>query len=326
MSNAHEGPRRIHTIIGAGQVGTQLAALLVAQGHEVRLVRRGAPEGAPAGVVFMRGDVNERAFADAACRGASVVYNCANPVDYHKWDGVLQPLYRAVREAAGRADARLVQLDNLYMVGRPPSAPFDERTPMEPCSDKGRLRKLLVEELFEAHRRGDVRATSGRASDYFGPDTPRAAVLRPDVYDRIVAGRTVYVLVDPDQPHSYSYTPDVARGLMTLGAHARAEGRVWHLPVAAQLTTRALLERFAERAGTRIKIRRVPKWAIRSIGVVVPLVSAMVEMAYQWELPYLADDGDFRRTFGEGPTPLDAAIDATLAAHAQAKAGSPRAA
>lgn len=310
----------IHTVIGAGQIGTQLARLLAVQGYTVRLVRRGELEAAIPGVTFMRGDVTDRTFADAVCRGATVVYNCANPPDYHKWDGVLQPLYRAVREAAGRAGARLVQLDNLYMYGRPPRAPFDERTPMEPCSDKGKLRKQLVEELFDAHRRGDVQVTSGRASDYFGPDTPSAMLLRPDVYDRILAGSTVYVLLNPDMPHSYSYTPDVARGLMVLGSHPAALGRAWHLPTTAQVTSRELLERFAARAGTTIKVRRVPRWAIRSLGVLVPFLGATVEMMYQWEVPYLLDDGDFRRVFGVEATPMDEAIDATLRAHQRAKA------
>lgn len=311
----------IHTIIGAGQIGTQLAALLVREGHQVRLCRRGAfAADLPPSVVRMQGDVLDRAFADEACRGATVVYNCANPPDYHKWDGVLQPLYRAAREAAGRAKARFVQLDCLYMYGRPARAPFDERTPMEPCSEKGKLRKQLVEELFEAHRRGDVQATSGRASDYFGPDTPNAVLLRPDVYDRILAGSTVYTLGNPDTPHTYSYTPDVARGLQVLGSHPAALGRAWHLPAAAQLTSRELLDRFAARAGTTIKVRRVPLWAIRSIGVFVPFLGAMVEMNYQWDVPYVIDDGDFRRTFAVGPTELDAAIDATLAAHQRVKA------
>lgn len=309
----------IHTIIGAGQVGTQLAAILAAQGHTVRIVRRGAFTTELPGVTRMQGDVTDAAFADEACRGAAVVYNCANPPDYHKWDGVLVPLYRAVREAAGRAGARLVQLDNLYMYGRPEHAPFDERTPMQPCSAKGELRKQLVEELFEAHRRGDVQATSGHASDYFGPKTPNAAVLRPDVYERIVKGSTVYVFGNPDMPHSYSYTPDVARGLMVLGSHPTALGRAWHLPTAAQMTTRELVDRFAARAGTKVTVRRVPQWALRSVGVFVPFVSALAEMNYQWDVPYLLDDGDFRRTFAVGPTPLDEAIDATLAAHALSK-------
>ena len=268
----------------------------------------------------MRGDVTDRAFADEACRGATTVYNCTNPPDYHRWDGVIQPLYRAIREAAGRAGARLVQLDNLYMYGRPQTAPFDERTPMEPCSHKGELRKQMVEELFEAHRRGDVEATAGHASDYFGPHTPNAAVLRPDVYNRLLGGGSIYVFGNPDMPHSYSYTPDVAQGLAILGTHDAAPGRAWHLPVAAQLTTRELLHRFADHVGTRIKVRRVPQWALRTVGVFAPLASALAEMTYQWDIPYLLDDGDFRRAFAVGPTPLTEAIEASLAAYRPSKA------
>lgn len=310
----------IHTVIGAGQVGVPLARILAEAGHRVRLVRRRAPGAEISGVTWMSGDVTDRAFADEACRGATAVYNCTNPPDYHRWEGVLEPLYRATWEAAGRAGARLVQLDNLYMIGRPQAAPFDERAPMKPCRAKGQLRKQLVEELQQAHRRGDVEATWGRASDYFGPDTPNAAVLRPDVYERVRRGASVYVFINPDMPHSYSYTPDVARGLAVLGTHPAAPGRVWHLPVAAQLTTRELLERFAAHAGTRIKVRRVPRWALRTVGVVAPLLSAVAEMTYQWDVPYLMDDSDFRRTFGVGPTPLAEAIEASLAAGSRAKA------
>lgn len=310
----------VHTIIGAGQIGTLLASLLAAEGRSVRLVRRSAAGPKMDGVTWMQGDVGDRAFADEACRGATAVYNCANPPDYHRWDGVLQPLFRAVREAAGRAGARLVQLDNLYMYGRPETSPFDERTPMSPVTDMGRLRKELFEELFEAHRRGDVEATCGQASDFFGPDTPRGAVFRPDVYERIVGGGSVYMFGNPDMPHGYSYTPDVARGLAVLGTHPDAVGRAWHLPVAATSTTRELVDRFAARAGTTVKVRRVPQWALRTIGVFAPLVSAIAQMTYQWDIPYVLDDGDFRRTFAVGPTPLDEAIDATLAAHQRAKA------
>ncbi|MCA9649611.1 MAG: NAD-dependent epimerase/dehydratase family protein [Myxococcales bacterium] len=310
----------IHTIFGAGQVGTQLASILAAQGLRVRLVRRSAPGPRLPGVTWMQGDATDRSFADEACRGASVVYNCANPPDYGHWEGVLQPLYRAVREAAGRAGARLVQLDCLYMYGKPPVSPFDERTPHQPCRDKGRLREELFEELYEAHRRGDVQATSGHASDYFGPATPNAMLLRPDVYERILAGRTLYVLSDPDVPHGYSYTPDVARGLAVLGERPEAVGRPWHLPLASASTSRELLERFAARAGTTIKVRRVPLWALRTVGVFSSLVSAIADMSYQWDVPYVPDDGDFRRTFGIGPTPLDEAIDATLADHRATKA------
>jgi nucleoside-diphosphate-sugar epimerase len=304
-----------HTIFGAGQVGLPLAKLLAARGHRVRLVRRGPAGPDIAGVTWLSGDASDPAFADQACDGADVVYNCANPADYHRWHGVLEPLYRSIWAAAERAGARIVQLDNLYAYGRPSASPFDERTANEPCSDKGVLRKLLADELLAMHQQGRVVAAIGRASDFFGPDTPNGAIFRPDVYARIAAGKSVVSLGDPDMPHSYSYTPDVARGLAVLGEHDAAPGRIWHLPVAAQLSTRQLVDRFAARAGTSVRVWRLPTWLVRTIGVVSPLLRAIAEMAYQWELPYLVDDADFRRTFAVGPTDLDAAIDTTLRAH-----------
>jgi nucleoside-diphosphate-sugar epimerase len=305
----------IHTIFGAGQVGVQLARILAEQGKQVRLVRRSPAGPAIDGVVWLRGDVTDESFADEACRGASVVYNCTNPPDYHRWGNVLVPLFTAVWKAAARAGARVVVLDNLYMYGRPETVPFDERTPMRPCSEKGALRKQLVDELFAAHARGEVVATSGRASDYFGPDTPKAVLFNPRFFARLNKGAAVEVMGDADQPHSYSYTPDVARGLAILGTHEAAVGRAWHLPVAAQLTSRELIERFAAAAGRPVKLRRVPRWLLEGVGMVVPLVRAVVEMLYQFEMPYVLDDADFRRTFGIGPTPLDEAIDATLRSH-----------
>ncbi len=311
MSQTRQTP--IHTIFGAGQVGARLARQLAADGFVVRLVRRGPAREAIDGVTWMQGDVTDPAFADAACSGASVVYNCVNPTAYHLWREVLVPLFTAVREAATRAGARLVVLDNLYLYGAPERAPFDERTPARPCSEKGELRARLARELFEAHERGDVEVTTGRASDYFGPRTPNAAVFHERFFSQLAKGGAVEVLGDPDQPHSYSYTPDVARGLAILGTHPGAVGRAWHLPVAAQLTTRELIERFASAAGRPAKIRVIPTWVVRAVGVFVPLAGALVEMVYQWETPYLADDGDFRRTFGVEPTSLDEAIQTTLA-------------
>src|SRR5690606_40416105 len=60
---------------------------------------------------------------------------------------------------------------------------------------------------------------------------------------------------------------------------------------------------------TGVQTCALPIWAVRSIGVFVPFLGATVEMMYQWEVPYLMDDGDFRRTFAVGPTPLPAAIE-----------------
>ncbi len=306
--------REIHTVFGAGQVGVRLARLLAAEGKAVRLVRRARPGPAIPGVVWLQGDVLDSDFADAAADGARVVYNTTNPRQYHRWDRLLRPLYRAVWNAAARAGARLVQLDNLYAYGRPPACPFDEDTPVAPLNSMGRLRAELAEELLDEHARGRLRATIARASDFFGPELPRTAVFRPGVLRVLVRGGRIHLLCNPDTPHGYSYVPDVVRGLAVLGRHDEADGRAWHLPVAARVTTRALLERFAARAGTRVTVRRVPRRLLRLAGSFVPVLRAVVAMDYQWEIPYVPDDGRIRRAFGVEPTDLDAAIDATLAA------------
>lgn len=303
--------KEIHTVFGAGQIGTLLARALAAKGHDVRLVRRSPPGEPIVGVTWMQGDVLDPSFADEAARGARTVYNCTNPA-YDRWETDLEPLYSAVWGSAARAGARLVQLDCLYMYGRPDSIPFDERAPERPCSRKGEIRKRVIDSLRAMHERGEVEMVIGRASDFFGPGTEQGAVFRPDVYERVRKGSSVFVLGDPDQPHGYSYTPDVAAALAVLGTHPGAAGRVWHLPLSARGTTRETFDAFAAAAGTRIKIRRVPEWALRAVGVVSSLVREIAEMTYQWDVPYVPDDSDFVRTFGMSATPLPEAIAATL--------------
>ncbi|MFO7564909.1 MAG: NAD(P)H-binding protein [Enhygromyxa sp.] len=307
----------IHTIFGAGQIGLRLAHELLDRGFQVRLVRRG-PAGAPRqNLVWMSGDVTDPQFAEEAARGARVVYNCVNPPDYSRWEGVLEPLARAVRGAATRAGARLVVLDCLYMYGVPDRSPFDEDTPMRPCSSKGELRARLVEELFEAHRRGEVEVTTGRASDFFGPDTPRSVLFNPRSLARLREGAGVEVFGDPDLPHGYSYTPDVARGLVELGTRPEAIGRAFHLPLAWTGSTRELVAWAGALLGRSGALRVVPNWALSAIGLLSPTMRAVREMAYQWEHPYVIDDGRFRATFGVGPTPIDEALRAMLRLEAQ---------
>jgi len=302
----------VHVVFGAGQIGTRLAEELLARGLRVRMVRRGQPGPARPGLEWRRADIADRAAAADAARGAAVVYDCANPAEYHRWDEVLSPLKRGVREAAARAGARLVVLDCLYMYGRPERVPFDESTPMNPCSRKGELRAMLARELFEAHARGDVRATSGRASDYFGPDIP-LALLGSRFAQRLLAGKPLEMGGDPDQRHGYSYGPDVARGLAALGTNPAADGQAWHLPLTWTGTTRGLVEAIAGALGRRGRVRPAPDWLLRVAGLVSPMVGAAAEMTYQWKVPYVMDDRRFRAAFGVEPTAPDRAVAETAA-------------
>ncbi len=313
MTNEND-TTRIHTIFGAGQVGRLLADELLAKGIEVRIVRRGEPGSAKAGLTWLRGDITDGDFAKRAAEGAEVVYNCTNPAAYHRWETLLPPLYRAVADAAQHAGARLVTLDNVYMYGDRKGAPMTEESEMSAETKKGRLRAKLYAELRARADRGDFHFTSGRASDFFGPEASLGAVFSERAYERLAEGKAVEVIGDPDVVHSYSYVPDVARGLAILGTEPTPEGGVFHLPVAWQGTTRALLDRVSEALGHGdAKIRKLPSWFLSGAGTFVPLLAAVAEMTYQWESDFIVDDARFRETFGVEATPVEEAVKQTAA-------------
>jgi nucleoside-diphosphate-sugar epimerase len=300
----------LHVVLGAGQIGARLAQNLVAAGHRVRMVRLGPSGEARPGIETASGDMTDRAFAEQATRGAAVVYDCMNP-PYHKWPELLLAMGRGALHGAQRAGAKLVALDCLYMYGRPKGA-MREDSPLAPCSKKGTLRVDLANLRLGAHARGDVRVAIGRASDFFGANLPNSA-WSDRFYQRVLAGKKAECMGDPDLPHSYTYVDDIARALATLGERDEADGKVWHLPTAPAETTRALTKRLGRALGIEADVARVPKLMVRAAGVFVPFMREVVEMMYQWEVPYVIDDGRFRETFGYGATPIDEAVAATAA-------------
>jgi nucleoside-diphosphate-sugar epimerase len=301
MSNA------THVIFGTGQIGNRIAQRLVARGHRVRMVSRSAK--APAGVEAIAGDARDVKFASEAARGAAVVYDTLNPL-YQDWKRDLLTLGTGPLRAAIASGAKLVALDCLYMYGAP-VGPMREDTAVEPCSAKGALRAELAALRLDAMARGEAQVAIARASDFFGPDLPNSW-FGHRFFARAFAGKTTECLGDPDQLHSYTYADDVATALVELGAVADAT-RVWHVPTLPAMTTRALAERVGRALDLSIAVKRMPRLMLRAVGLVMPFMRELPEMAYQWEVPFVIDDAKFRTRFGIAPTPLADQIATTVA-------------
>jgi len=300
-----------HVVFGAGQIGTPLASHLLSRGHQVRLVRR-AGEGPP-GVQVIHGDAGDRAFATEAAHGASVVYHCMNPpYSTAVWARELPRLLDSLVNAAARAGARLVVLDNVYMLGKPKGRPLDEDSPIAPSSRKGEIRASVNARLMEAHARGDVRAVVGRASDFYGPGGTNS-YFGDAFWPKALSAGIAQTLVTLDTPHTYHYTGDVVRGLAGLAdAPDDACGRWWMLPCAGAETTRQIIARFSAALGRELRIRPVSRIALRSLGFFVPLLRELDEMGYQWNEPFIASDRQFRERFGGTATPLDQGAPVTV--------------
>jgi nucleoside-diphosphate-sugar epimerase len=261
--------------------------------------------------VLVNGDVADPAFTAAACRDAAAVYHCVNP-KYHTWARDLEPLALGAIHGASAAGARLVVLDNLYPYQVVPGAPISERSPIRPASKKGALRARIRDHFLDAHARGALTVAIGRAGDFFGPGIVESW-FGDRHWQRVLAGKPSECLGDPDQPHSYSFSLDVADALVTLGDRPEAAGREWILPHPAAQSHRALAAALGAPLGLDVRTSRMPLWLLRAIGVFSPLMRELPEMAYQWQAPFVVDDSAYRTTFGVAATPLAAAIEQTAA-------------
>jgi nucleoside-diphosphate-sugar epimerase len=301
----------LHVVFGTGQVGTALAARLAGSDVAVRAVSRHRPAGLADGVEWRSADLTDAEAAVDAAKGASVVYQCLN-APYTQWPKLFPPLQRATLAAAEHVDALLVSLENLYGYGPTGGRPMTEDLPLAATTSKGRTRAAMTAELLAAAGDGRVRIAIGRASDFFGAGVTETT-LGSRVFANAVAGKRADFIGDPRLAHTYSYVPDIAAGLATLGRDERAVGQVWHLPGPETVTTRALLDLVAAEVGHPVDIRNLPKLVLRGLGLVNPLMRGLAEMAYEFEEPFVLDTSKYQDTFGASGTPLATAVTETMA-------------
>ncbi|MEV1245264.1 NAD-dependent epimerase/dehydratase family protein [Nonomuraea sp. NPDC050022] len=297
----------LHVVLGAtGGVGSAVVAELTARGHRVRAVSRGAASGRDG----LRADVTTTEGALAACQGAAVVYQCAQP-KYERWAEEFPGLIRTILTGVEAAGAKLVMADNLYVYG-PVDGHMTEDLPHAAITRKGRARAEVDELILDAHRSGRVRATMGRASDYYGPGGVNTT-YGPTIFAAALAGKTARWVGDLDQPHTVAYLPDIAAGLVTLGERADADGRSWHLPAAEAITGRQFLDLVRAAVGGELKTAGLGRGMQRLIGLFNPTVRELGETWYQRDRPFIADDSAFRKAFGPVEvTPHAEGIAATL--------------
>jgi len=303
-----------HLIVGAGPVGRSLAVQLADAGTPVRLVTRsgGGPEHPR--IARLAVDASDPDRLEEAALGAEVVYNCANPGAYPQWERVWPPLAASILHAAEASGAVLVTMGNLYAYG-PVDGPMRRDTPLRPTDHKGELRARMWRDALAAHEAGRVRATEARASDYLGPTAPVANGLLPRYADATLAGRPATVFGDPDAPHSWTAVDDIAATLAVLGRDERAWGSPWLVPSNPPRSVREVLRALGERAGTgEPKLRRMPRWALSSLGLVVPILREVGGVLYQFERPFEVEATETTSTFGIEPTDWDALLDATATA------------
>jgi nucleoside-diphosphate-sugar epimerase len=298
-------------VLGTGAIGLALVDELVSSGRTVRAVNRSGRANVPAGVDVCAGDLTDPALAASVVTGAAVVYQCLNP-PYHRWVEEIPGLQRAAVEATRSVGARFVSFENTYMYGDTHGEPMTETTPVLAHTRTGRVRAAMADELSELHATGDLRVSTARASDYFGPRGTAQSPLGDLVIGAALRGKVARVVGDPDQPHSYTYTLDAARTLAALGERNDVDGEIFHVPNAPAQTTSQIVDLIADLLGSRIKVSTVPRWLLRGLGLFNPTVRELDEMRYEFTQPFVVDSAKAQTRLEIAPTPLPEAIQATI--------------
>lgn len=211
-------------------------------------------------------------------------------------------------DAAVASGTRLVYLDNIYAYGRV-AGPMTEQTPVRPASRKGRVRADALRLLEAAVVDRALDLTVVRSADFYGPGAT-TSVFNGFVLDRLAAGRPPGWLLDADQPHSLTYTPDLGEALAVAGTTAAARGRVWHAPTAPACTARGYA---ALAAGSPVEVKVMGRTTLRLGALFNRSARSTLEMGFQYSAPSVLDSTAFESEFGIAPTPIQTGIATVLA-------------
>lgn len=307
-------PTPLHVVVGAGAIGWLTALELAERGNRVTVVTRSGGGPDHPSVTRLAVDATDADALTRASEGAAAIYNCANP-PYHRWTTDWPPLANALIGTAERTGAGLVTMGNLYPYGRV-DTPMTEETPELPNGIKGTVRKGMWADALAAHRSGRIRAAEARASDFFGPRTEQTSYLSRAVFPAVKHGKRVRMpLGDLDAPHSWTFVPDVATTLATLGTDDRSWGELWHVPTSPARSIIEVAADVSAIAGTRPpKASVLPRPVLTMAGVFVPFIRELRETRHQFETPYVIDSSKAERTFGLQPTPWRDALAQALVA------------
>ena len=305
-----------HLILGAGPLGTSLAETLLDDDPDVQLLSvmgnsaYDMPGTRP--LAIDGADVDQ---VREACRGVDVVYVCLN-AHYVDWYRLLPPRLEAAIEAAASVGARLIYHDNVYVYGDV-AQPLTEATPYRAKTRKGRLRADMAKTLLDANDSGKVQAVIGRSADMYGPGALNSSfdsTLGERHFYPLLAGKTVSIVGNVDQPHTYAFVDDVAQGLKTLAADDNGFGQVWHLPAAPTLSHRELMRIAFEEAGHKPRVRgsKISGHVFRMLGLFLKDLNEVAELLYLFEKPLVVSHQKFEQAYGAHPTPHDEALRKTL--------------
>ena len=301
----------MQTILGAGgAVGKSLASELKAYTSDIRLVGRN-PKAVNPSDQLMKADLTNPEQVDLAVAGSEIVYLTVG-LEYNikVWQAQWPVIMRNVTDSCKRHNASLVFFDNVYMYDRDYMGNMTEDTPIRPTSKKGEVRARIEAMLKKEMESGRLKALIARSADFIGTTN---STLVEVVYKNFLKGKKANWFSRTDKIHSFTHTLDAARGTAMLGNTPDAYGEVWHLPTSAErLTGKDWIGLFPKEMYVKPGITALPDWMLGLLGLFIPVMKELKEMAYQYDRDYFFNSSKFNTRFGYQPLTPEEAVKMLL--------------
>jgi nucleoside-diphosphate-sugar epimerase len=306
----------MQTILGSGGViGTELAAILPAYTDKIRLFSRN-PARVNEADELMKGDLMREQDVMKAVEGAKVVYLTAGlAYRLEVWEKQWPVIMENVISACQIHNARLVFFDNIYMYDPGHIGYMNETTPVRPGSKKGKIRASIAQMLMEEVEKGKLTALIARSADFYGPGTQRNSMLSNIVFNKYASKSTANWPCSLQYKHTFTFTPDAAKGTALLANATGTYNQVWHLPTSKELFTgKDWIQTIASEMGVKPKVQVAPVFMFRLMGTFNPVMKELVEMLYQYDRDYVFDSTKFEKRFEFYATPYLEGIRHTCSA------------
>jgi nucleoside-diphosphate-sugar epimerase len=299
----------MQTILGSGgAIGVDLAKELYAYTDKVRLVSRN-PEKVTEKDERMPADLTKPDQVEKAVEGSEIVYvTIGFEYNARVWQKTWPPFMRSVIEACKKHNSKLVFFDNMYMYGPDEVPHMTEESKIDPSSKKGKVRMDLHYMIMNEVKEGKLKALIARSADFYGPGIGNS-VLQEVVMKNLREGKAAFWFINANLKHSFTYTPDAAKGTAILGNTPDAYGQVWHLPTHPDaLTGKQWVDLFAKELAVEPRVRVMPKFMLSLAALFTPVLKEFKELTYQWDREYIFDSSKFEKRFDYKPTPYAAGV------------------
>ncbi|MEN8191838.1 MAG: NAD-dependent epimerase/dehydratase family protein, partial [Bacteroidota bacterium] len=224
----------MQTILGAGgAIGAEVAKALTEYTDKIRLVSRN-PQKVNTSDELFKADLTNYEETLKAVEGSDVVYLTAGlPYKLKVWQEQWPVVMQNTINACKQHNVKLVFFDNIYMYDQNYLNPSTEQSPINPSSEKGKVRKQISEMMLREVERGELIGLIARCADYYGPNIKNTSMLTETVFQNLNNRKKANWLGSDKYKHSFTFTPDAGKATALLGNTIDAYGEVWHLPTAS---------------------------------------------------------------------------------------------